>query len=99
MWYEFRGSLSPDLGEQWGVEQGQSVGEVALQEYPNGAFVGGPLNEIHLRSNDLLSEVTVQEKGLLVRSDILRPSDASGWILMEVKSSTLKRRSSQKDAK
>jgi hypothetical protein len=99
MWFEAHGSSSPDVGEQWRLRQGQLVGELARHQFPEGTFVGGPLQEEHLQPGEPLFEVTVQDGPMLARIDVLRPHPAGSWILTEVKSSTLGQRASEKEAK
>ncbi len=99
MWFEAHGSSSPDVGEQWRLHQGQLVGKLARHQFPEGTFVGGPLQEEDLRPEEPLFEVTVQDGSMLARIDVLRPHPAGSWILTEVKSSTLKQRDSEKEAK
>jgi len=69
MWFEAHGSSSPDLGEQWRLRQGQLVGKLARHQFPEGTFVGGPLQEENLRPEEPLFEVTVQAGSMLARMD------------------------------
>lgn len=99
MWFEAHGSSKPDLGEQWRLRQGQLVGKLARRQFPEGSFVGGPLRKEHLQSKEPLFEATVRHGSMLARIDVLRPHPSGGWVLTEVKSSTLKQSSSRKEAK
>ena len=99
MWFEAHGSSSPDVGEQWRLRQGQLVGELARRQFPSGTFVGGPMRKEHRQADHPLFEVTVRQDTMLARVDVLQPHPSDGWILTEVKSSTLKQSSSEKEAK
>jgi len=99
MWFETRGQLSPDIGERWRMEQGNLVSELAREEFPDGTFVGGPPSETQLQPTRPLFEVRFSVEDMTVRVDVLRPAPDSGWVLTEVKSSTMSRRSSKKKAK
>ncbi len=99
MWFETRGRLSPDIGERWRMEQGNLVAELAREEFPNGEFVGGPPSEDQLQPTRPLFEARFAVGDMTVRVDVLRPAPSGGWVLTEVKSSTMTSRSSRKKAK
>jgi len=99
MWFEARGRIAPGIGDRWRMEQGNLVAELAREEFPDGTFVGGPPSEPQLRPTRPLFEVRFSVKDMTVRVDVLRPASSGGWVLTEVKSSTLSRRSSKKKAK
>jgi hypothetical protein len=99
MWFETRGRLSPDIGERWRMEQGNLVAELAREAFPNGEFVGGPPSEDQIQPTRPLFEVRLSVEDMTVRVDVLRPGPSGGWVLTEVKSSTMTSRSSRKKAK
>lgn len=98
MWFETRGTLTPDVGERWRMEQGNLVAELAREEFPSGIFVGGASSEDQLRATRPLFEVRFSVEDVTVRVDVLRPGPSGGWVLTEVKSSTMTSRSSKKQA-
>lgn len=109
MWFEARGELSPDVGDRWRMEQGNLVAELAREEFPEGTFVGGPPSEAQLQPTRPLFEVRFSVGDMTIRVDVLRPASshgssshgdsAQGWVLTEVKSSTMTSRSSRKRAR
>ncbi|MCS4155486.1 hypothetical protein GGQ03_002789 [Salinibacter ruber] len=109
MWFEARGELSPDVGGRWRMEQGNLVAELAREEFPDGTFVGGPPSEAQLQPTRPLFEVRFSVGDMTIRVDVLRPASshgssshgdsAQGWVLTEVKSSTMTSRSSRKRAR
>lgn len=99
MWFETRGQLSPDIGERWRMEQGNLVAELAREEFSDGIFVGGPPTSEQLQCGRPLFEVRFSVEDMTVRVDVLRPAPSTGWVLTEVKSSTMTSRSSKKEAK
>ncbi|MCS4178184.1 hypothetical protein GGP96_002929 [Salinibacter ruber] len=99
MWFEARGELSPDVGERWRMEQGNLAAELAREEFPEGTFVGGPPSEAQLQPTRPLFEVRFSVGDMTIRVDVLRPAPSDGWVLTEVKSSTMTSRSSRKKAR
>ncbi|MBB4090965.1 hypothetical protein [Salinibacter ruber] len=99
MWFEARGELSPDVGERWRMEQGNLVSKLAREEFPEGTFVGGPPSEAQLQPTRPLFEVRFSVEDMTVRVDVLRPGPSGGWVVTEVKSSTMTSRSSRKRAR
>jgi hypothetical protein len=99
MWFETRGRLSLGVGERWRMEQGNLVSELARAEFPDGTFVGGPPSEEQLQAERPLFEVRFLAGDMTVRVDVLRSGSSDGWVLTEVKSSTMTSRSSTKKAK
>ncbi|MGC1831788.1 MAG: DUF2779 domain-containing protein, partial [Candidatus Acidiferrales bacterium] len=81
------------------IEQGRQVGLVAQKAFPGGVIVeAGPteLDRAIKTTRELVAkseapaifEATFQHEGVLVRTDVLKPSGRSGYRLIEVKSST-----------
>ncbi len=99
MWFEARGELSPDVGDRWRMEQGNLVSKLAWEEFPEGTFVGGPPSESQLQPTRPLFEVRFSVGDMTIRVDVLRSAPSSGWVLTEVKSSTMTSRSSRKKAR
>ncbi len=99
MWFEARGELSPDVGDRWRMEQGNLAAELAREEFPEGTFVGGPPSEAQLQLTRPLFEVRFSAEDMTVRVDVLRPGPSGGWVVTEVKSSTMTSRLSRKRAR
>ncbi|MCS4134316.1 DUF2779 domain-containing protein [Salinibacter ruber] len=99
MWFEARGELSPDVGERWRMEQGNLAAELAREEFPEGTFVGGPPSEAQLQPTRPLFEVRFSVGDMTIRVDVLRPAPSGGWVVTEIKSSTMTSRSSRKEAR
>ena len=99
MWFEARGELSPDVGDRWRMEQGNLVSKLAREEFPEGTFVGGPPSEAQLQPTRPLFEVRFSVEDMTIRVDVLRPAPSGGWVLTEVKSSTMTSRPSRKKAR
>lgn len=85
-----------DSAQQTRLDMGNTVGDLARQQYPNGVLIDG--DDLHhavgetatqlARSKRIpLFEATFQKDGVLVRNDLLLP-ERTGYHLAEVKSST-----------
>lgn len=86
-----------DAGSQLRFAAGNTVGEIAREQYPGGLLIA-PNNDLKAALQETkveversikrpLFEATFQANDVLVRVDLLLPS-ARGWALVEVKSST-----------
>ena len=86
--------LEVSAGAERGFQIGYEVGEVAQGLYPNGILFGDDLSEALIATRNALSaqadrplfEATFQHEGLLVRADLMLPTD-TGYRMIEVKSS------------
>ena len=85
----------PDLVTQHTFDQGHEVGELAKKLFPGGIDMSSlgfreMLTETSARLSDRnpIFEAAFQCNQLYARVDILQPSNADGWDIIEVKSST-----------
>jgi CRISPR/Cas system-associated exonuclease Cas4 (RecB family) len=105
MWYKAHAPAEPGVDIQWQMEQGKKVGKRARGEFPESNCIRGPTTEAALgktkealkRRAGPLFEPAFLHEDLLVRVDILRPSENGGWILTEVKSTTSPDKENEQD--
>lgn len=85
-----------DTSQQSRLDAGNTVGDLARQQYPNGVLIEGTDLRQAVKDTAVLMtktrrrpifEATFQQDGVLVRNDLLLP-ERSGYHLAEVKSST-----------
>lgn len=98
----YRLDLKPALGlaARDRMETGRLIGKLAHARYPGGVFVTSPTKEhgeaalstlAHIEEGkDCLFEATFIADGRLARVDVMCRGNAGGWIIDEVKSSSVK---------
>jgi hypothetical protein len=85
----------PDAATQQIFDQGHRVGELAQSLFPDGVAVSTEnftqnirLTKQYLKKRHPIFEAGIRAGNLFARADILKPSENSGWDIVEVKSST-----------
>lgn len=100
LWYNYNKKEDipePDPATMLVFEQGQQVGQLAKQLFPDGVDVTSPHDDFSgmlretqelLKLRRPIFEAAFRFKNGFARADILNPVDGDGWDVIEVKSST-----------